>query len=122
MRRPASAPENDFGLTHLSTYDDMVDTVRLRQQLAARGIDFEVVDLVNIVGVGGVAHLVFYTSAISGSPFTVLVVPHRYDVDRYAEDYYYFESMDRGSAGPDDAARWAELYDRCVAAASRLSN
>lgn len=110
------APANDFGLSAVATYDDLFSGLTLEEQLTAEGTAFETANLAQIVGMGGRARLVFYVSPKTGRRVTVLVVPHRVDVDRFSEDYFYFQDMDRDSALAGEAdMRWAELYDKCTA-------
>jgi hypothetical protein len=107
------AAPNDFGLTGIGEWDGMLDARTLHQQLDAQGVTSERVALPQIVGMGGSAELLFYTSPRSGQPVTVLCVPHRYDVDGFAETYYYFEGMGRAEALAGDwEVAWAERYDR----------
>lgn len=108
--RPASP--NDFGLTATATYDDMLNSATLSQQLAARSVPHATTELPDIVGLGGCAAVITYTRQKTGQPVAVLVVPHRYDVDRFAEDYFYFQGMDVDAVA---AADWVGLYDRCTA-------
>jgi hypothetical protein len=107
------AAPNDFGLTKIGEWDGMLDGKTLHQQLDAEGVGYERVALSQIVGMGGSAELVLYTSPRSGQPMTVLCVPHRADVDQFAETYYYFEGMPRqDTLAGDWEVAWAERYDQ----------
>lgn len=104
---------NNIGLTALRTWDSSyTSSPPLIDQMTASGVAHTVHQLPQIVGMGGNAYLLCYTSPKTSTPVTVLVVPHRSDVDQFAEDYFYFEGMDESAAVAGDfEARWAELYD-----------
>ncbi|GAA0719594.1 hypothetical protein Drose_05900 [Dactylosporangium roseum] len=113
MTRPA--PANDFGLVATATFDDWTSSPPLLRQFAEQSVEVQIRDLPLIAGMGGNAQLVCYVSPRTGKPMTVLLVPHRPAVDQYAEDYFYFEMAAETALAGDVDARWAELYDRCMA-------
>lgn len=102
---------NQIGLTHVDSYDDMINTSTLTAQLTAAGVSVDRIDLPNIVGMGGTASVISYISPKTGLPVSVLVIPHQYDIDRSAEDYFYFVGVGASTAATLD---WTALYDRCV--------
>lgn len=111
---PTPAPGNDLGLTAIGNYSTETNTTHLRQQLDTAGITYQTVQLPAIVGMGGNAVLLAYTSPKSGRPVTVLVVPDRLEADQFGETYFYFDGLALGDAlAGDYPARWADLYDRC---------
>jgi hypothetical protein len=103
------APPNPHGLTHLASYDDWTSSPQLQAQLTDAEIVYERRELPQIGGMGGNAHLILYTSARTGGPVTVLVVPQLVE-DQYSEDYYYFAGMAVEQAGTVD---WILMYDAC---------
>jgi hypothetical protein len=110
---PRPAPTNDFGLIATAGWDGTVSSPPLEDQMTRGGVPVDTYDLPGIIGAGGIGRLLFYISPNSGRPMTVLTVPHRAEVDQFAEDYFYFE-MTRAEALDGDAdVRWADLYDRC---------
>lgn len=111
---PQSAPANDFGLVATATWDDFTTSQPLEDQLAAQDVAVELHELPYIVGMGGNARLMFYVSPRTGKSMTVLAVPHRPDVDQFAEDYYYFEMASGEALAGDVDVRWGELFDRCT--------
>jgi hypothetical protein len=102
----------DFGLTRIVTCDYSSDPIETA--LDKQKVTFTRRELPNIVGMGGNAWLLNYTSPKTGLPVTVLVTPHRFDIDDFAETYYYFEDMDWAVATAGDVdTTWTERYDRC---------
>ena len=106
------APDNPFGMTRYAWWSDLAEiqsgTKPLRDQLTAQNVTFEEEQIPYIVGMAGTAALLFYTSPRTGQPVTVFCIPHRYDVDSWAEDYYYFEGLSKDEALAKD---WSEVYD-----------
>ncbi len=108
-----TAPSNTIGLTHIAGWTDLMAGDRLEDQLEKAAVAIEKQDIPTIVGMGGCARLVGYTSQRTGQPVTVLVVPLQGDIDSWAEDYYIF-----GGLSFEDATRmtdWHERYDTCNA-------
>jgi hypothetical protein len=102
----------DFGLTRVAECDYSSDPIETA--LGKQAIGFERRELPHIIGMGGNAWLLSYTSPKTGLPVTVLAVPHRYDVDDFTEEYFYFEGMAWSAALAGDVdLEWAERYDRC---------
>lgn len=111
--RESGVMPNGIGLTRFRSISfDVAGQASLTDQLEAAGAPYGRVDIPNIVGMGGNAYLIFYTSPSSGRPVTVLVVPVQADVDQFHEDLYYFEGI-----GPEEARSldWLVLYDKARA-------
>jgi len=105
-----NAPENTIGLTKIGGWEDMSSHQPLTDQLDAAAIAYTRSEIPTIVGMGGPAYTVFYASPKTGNAVTVLCVPVRYEVDGFAEDYYYFEGMAPEAVGADG---WTNTYDEC---------
>ncbi len=110
------APDNRLGLTGIASYDDMINARTLADQLTDQGVTYVGFEVPDISGMGGNAEVLTYISPKVGRPVTVLIVPSQYDVDRYAEDYFYFEGLDAGEAAEMD---WVATYDACRELAAR---
>lgn len=107
---------NDFGLTRIAFYDSTGRTPPLEKQLTDMGVSYRIRELPSIVGMGGNARLVFYTSPFADHAVTVLVVPGQPEIDQQVETYWYFEGLSEAVATAGDVdTRWAELYDQCRA-------
>lgn len=109
---PTPAPANAIGLTATADWNGFGGRP-LTDQLDDAGIRYGTRDLPLIVGMGGCAQLVFYTSAKRGREVTVLVVPHQSDIDQCGETYYYFDLPEAEALAGDVDERWAGLYDQC---------
>jgi hypothetical protein len=108
----------DFGLTRILVCDYSGDPIETA--LGKQGIPAARRELPGIVGMGGAAWLLGYLSPKTGLPVTVLAVPHRYDIDQFAEEYFYFEGLSWADALAGDVdVEWARRYDRCRLAAGR---
>lgn len=111
---PTAAPSNSIGLTATAHWDGAFSVSQpLVDQLAAQGVQCRTHDLPLIVGMGGSARLVCYTSPKRGREVTVLVIPHRSEVDQFAETYYYFDLDEAEATAEGVDERWAGLYDQC---------
>jgi hypothetical protein len=106
-----TAPDNTIGLTSMATYDDWTAGPPLERRLIDAGIDYKRQEVPQILGMGGNACLLLYTSQKTGNPVTVLVVPHLVN-DMYSEDYFYFAGMTEIAAAQRD---WLTLFDQCEA-------
>ena len=111
-------PANDIGLSFYNGWTDLMAGDPQEAQLQAAGRHYEKIDITHIVGMGGCAYLLCYTS-LKGEPVTVLVVPLRGDIDSFAEDYYYFLGMTQEEATKDESA-WLARYDECVRLRKRV--
>ena len=103
--------DNEIGLTGFATVTDPRRDETLEAQLAAQRVEYTKINLPFLIGMGGDASLICYTSPKSGQPVTVLCVPLRPDIDSFAEDYYYFVGLGQDDAlalSPDD---WIARYD-----------
>jgi hypothetical protein len=111
---PTSAPANTIGLTATAYWDGAFSAVQpIVDQLEKAGVPTRTRDLPGIVGMGGCAQLICYTSPKRGREVTVLVIPHQSDVDQFGETYYYFDLTEDEACAGDVDARWAGLYDQC---------
>jgi len=105
---------NDIGLSMAATWSDMSAAAPLLDQLDKAGIAYrrrEIPHLLHLAG--GEAYLVFYDSPKTGKPTTVLCTPIQYDVDAFAEEYFYFTGMTEAVALSIGEAGWLSRYDRC---------
>ncbi len=103
--------ENEIGLIKFAWWADFGDP--LLKQLEKAGITYQTVDIPHLVGIGGCAYLTFFTGT-SGKNWTVLCIPIHYDIDGFAEEYYYFD----GNEWPMEKAieseqRWIDAYEKC---------
>lgn len=111
---PSPAPANNIGLTATADWDGSFSAVQpIVDQLVKAGVPCRTHDLPGIVGMGGCAQLICYASPKRGREVTVLVIPHRSDIDQFGETYYYFDLTEVEALAGDVDARWADLYDQC---------
>lgn len=102
-------PDNPHGLTYTAHWTDLASGSPLADQLDAAGVAYERRDVPTIVGMAGCAYTLTYPSArLDGRPVTVLCIPTRYDVDAWAETYWYAVGMDQAAA---HLADWTAAYD-----------
>lgn len=102
--------DNTIGLKQSKSWSDMSTDAPLVDQLDQQQIAHVEIVIPNLVGLGGSAYLCEYTSPATGKAVTVLCVPIRYEIDGFAEDYYYFEGLALDDA---QALDWIDLYDAC---------
>lgn len=103
-------PENSVGLKCFSYWCDFGKT--LHEQLTEANIPYETVDIPHLIGMGGSAYFTFYRSPKTHKSITVLCIPIRYDIDGFAEEYYYFDQISRDEALADEQY-WLKVYREC---------
>jgi len=101
--------ENDIGLSQHVEIEIGADQPALIDVLQRLDIPYETFKLENIVGMGGAAYLLWYTSRKTGKPVTVLCIPLQWDVDSFGEEYFYFEGLTKEEALQRD---WIKVYDK----------
>jgi len=104
-------PANPIGLTKVAWWTDLHANPRMAEQLAAAGVATTRREIPEIVGMGGCAELLCYTSPKTGKAVTVLVIPKQADVDSFAEDYYIFEGL---ALQESAALDWVSMYDQAL--------
>jgi hypothetical protein len=105
---------NDIGLSLVATWSDLSAAGPLVDQLDKAGVRYECQQIPHLLNWhGGESYLVFYDSPKTGKPTTVLCTPIRYDIDAFAEDYFYFVGMTQAAALEIGEAGWLTRYDRC---------
>lgn len=104
------AKPNTLGVTGTASWSDLSRGDPLADQLKKAEIQFDRIDVPHLVGMAGSAYLVCYVSPRSGKPMTVLCVPVRYEIDGWAEDYFYCEGMTREQALADEN-HWLKVYN-----------
>ncbi|HKI36062.1 MAG TPA: hypothetical protein VKA46_29670 [Gemmataceae bacterium] len=90
--------ENAIGLTAWCGWTDSLGGQPLEDQLRAKGLPFEHVEVPHLLTIIGACWLTLYISPLSGKPVTVLTVPDNGGGDDPGETYYYFEGMTRERA------------------------
>jgi hypothetical protein len=106
-----AAPANRFGVTRFASWSGDGMAADLRAQLSQEGIPFEEVALPHLVGLAGTVALLGYVSPTSQQAVTVLAIPHRYEIDDYAEDYFYLPGLSIAEAVARGEPWWIELYE-----------
>ncbi|MCK9527004.1 MAG: hypothetical protein M0R49_13890 [Limnochordia bacterium] len=108
---------NSIGLTGYSWWDDWSykplpsgKDGTLENQLTDAGVSFERIDIKHLVGMGGCAYLIFYTSPNTGKPVTTLCVPHHEIIDSWGMEYFIFAGMPKEQALKDEGW-WLIAYD-----------
>jgi hypothetical protein len=104
------APENTIGWTHECSYVDSLGGDCLTEQLAKKKISYLEIRIPHLAGVHAWPFLVMYTSPISGKHVVVLTIHDRYEIDDWAERYYYFEGMSKEQALASEQF-WLDAYD-----------
>jgi len=95
-------------ITRTSGWTDMMAVEPLCVQLEDADIPWMQHEVSNLIGTGGSAYWIHFVSPKTGSPVTVLCVPHHDLPDGAAEDYYYFDGMGYEEALDVD---WAAVYE-----------
>lgn len=103
---------NEYGLTNYHCWSDCGPT--LREVLTKNSVSYQETEIPHLVGFAGNAELIFYVSPKLGKPVTVLAIPHRYDIDGFAEEYFYFVGMTKEQALQDEQW-WLNLYPKLKA-------
>lgn len=88
--------------------------IDLESTLTSAGVACEIQHLHRVVGLGGHATVIRYTSPKIGKPIAVLQVPVQSDVDDAAVELYYFEKPI-----PVSEDELMKLYDLCRAAGKK---
>lgn len=102
--------KNEIGLTRFAWTADGYQP-GLTDQLDKAGIPYEVHEIPHLVGMGGSASLIFFRGT-SGEDRCVLFIPIRYEIDGFAEEYYYFDGMSKEKA-LESEQWWLDAYERC---------
>jgi hypothetical protein len=105
-------PPNAIGAARCKQYSNDFPGLPLEAQLGEDGIAYRATGLPHLIGMGGAARLVSYTSPRTGQAITVLVTPHA-GADDYAETYYYFEGLTHEGALALGEQAWLDRYDVC---------
>jgi len=111
MGKPTDIIDNKLGFTHFAWWADWGET--LREQLEKKNIQYEEAHISHLIGIHSEANLIFYVSPAINKPMTVLIISEQYEIDGFAERYYYFAGMTKEQALQDENW-WVENYDEFV--------